>query len=55
MIDFGTYNGWKWSEVPISYLEYLVSDECRMIYYRKRNARIELRNRKTDSQIFLFE
>jgi len=28
-INFGTYKGKEWNDLPKDYLQYLISDECR--------------------------
>ena len=55
-ISFGKFAGQKWSEVPVHYLEFLISDECYTSKENKEIAKQELHQRETiNGQILLVD
>ena len=56
VIDIGIYAGKSWEDLPINYLEYLISEECNTNKINKEKAKQELKQRKiADGQIYLFD
>jgi hypothetical protein len=58
IINFGTtYKGLKWNDpkVPIDWIEYVISDDCRTTTENKEIARKELKQRRiVQGQLELF-
>lgn len=46
VVQFGIHQGKRWCDVPLKYIEFLISDECYTPEDNKRIARIEKQQRR---------